>query len=195
MTDATWQERQQAAHEKVEAIKAREGAKVVDGEDYDLAELISAEAEMAILISAEGEDLRRQQAAADRDRSGRIRAIKAKVSQLAYDRGEAIDAIETNLVALRDAIAVLFRTSDEMGRLMTQIGASVPTAMSDAAMRNSLSYRICSILRPASGNRLGNLEIKTFNDLLPDGTLASKPWRDEDAKRTNIPKALKGALK
>lgn len=191
MTDVSWPDRQHALHDKLAAIKAREAANVIAGRDFDLDELISAEAELELLRVAEGEDRRRHFEEEARLIASRRAALKDEVKALIAERAEAIDAAEAAAKTLAEALKTLFATNARICAALARVGVKQPLWIQGSQARMSASFRLCAALVPITGQRFSAITMKSVGNLLPDGSRLSETWREADARQCNFKATLK----
>lgn len=182
-----WHDKQFAAHEKIEQVKSVQGARMLDGEAYDVDELIEAEAELALLYSAEGEDLRRRNAQAAATEALRRAEAEERLITRYNERLDALDAAEVACNALADAFREIFKSNADIALMLKRLGRPVPIGLGDWSAKMRLAIRVSSVLGPACGKHFGYINFQsTGGHILPDGQNPADSWRAADIKMNPI---------
>lgn len=177
MTDIS--ERIKAAFNRLDAIRARQASAALDGEDFDPAELVNAEAEVAALQNALREQNRRERL---RQSQARQEARKVALTKIEIDQKKLIETLqdlEENARALSSGIKNVLALYKRLSASAHEYsGKPSPTVLSPFDAPKRLSNYLISVLSEATDNRhhIGNLRLPSV-PLKPDLS-----WAREEAR-------------
>ena len=180
---------------RIEKIKQALGARMLDGEPYDVAELIDAEAELEIAYSAEGEQKRRALEGAEALVQRRRQEVRAEIAGLVKERAEAIQMADAACAMLTEALEILFGHNDKIERKIRSLGLRPPAGIGPHDGRHRVSYRIArSLVKAVGSGHFGAIEIRNSGGghYLPDGSDPNDSWLAADRKLNNFKAAMKG---
>jgi hypothetical protein len=172
-------ERINAASSRLDAIRAHQASAALDGEDFNPAELVNAEAEVAALQDALGEQNRRERL---QQSQARQEARKDALSRIEADQKQLIETlqgIEENARALSSGIKVALELYKRISASSHEYsGKPSPTALSPFDTPKRLSNYLISVLSEATDNRhqIGNLRLPS-SPAKPDVS-----WAREEAR-------------
>lgn len=156
---ATLSERISAAEAKLSGLRARRGSALLDGEVIDAGEVAALESEIAALQDAQGEQVRRERAAAGQARASHIAEQRARYRELEKKRDASLRSSEAGF---REGIAGLEEAeayTAEMASLAHQITGGVPSPLNSFDFIRRMSNNICAVLSRGKRGRIGNLEL------------------------------------
>jgi hypothetical protein len=156
----TLAERRDDALARLDKLRRRRGAAVLDGKPFDDRAIIAAEQEVDALAQAEVEAARRERD----DEAARLAQIASALSgELSSNEEERLAAIRRAERGARELVAGLaeaLRVADDMRDLARRLGMPVPAKLDGPAMASRLSQRLVAILSTLPGHpyRLGAVE-------------------------------------
>lgn len=145
-------ERRQDALARLETLRRKRGASVLDGTPFDDGEIAAAEHEIDALAQAEVEAVRR----ARDDEAARLSQIGETLgADLAGKESERLAAIACAEKGARDLVAGLgdaLKAAGEMRELVHRLGKPVPAKLDGPALASRLSQRLVAILAMLPGH-------------------------------------------
>jgi len=147
------------AEARLAGLRAKRGSALLDGENIDAAEYANAEAELAALRDAEGEQVRRERQAAGQARGSRRDEQRARLRDLERQRVEALQDAEEAARTLAETLGHLLSVNEEMAGSAHEISGTVPSPLSGVAFARRLSDRLSAVMSTVAGHkhRMGNL--------------------------------------
>lgn len=150
---ATFAERRNDALSRLESLRRRRGAAILDGTPFDDGEVIAAEQEVDALAQAEVESVRRER----NDEAVRLAEIATALSDALAEKEEkrlaAISRAENGARALIAGLADALNAAEETRELAGRLGKPVPAKLDGAAMASRLSQRLVAVLSTLPGHR------------------------------------------
>jgi hypothetical protein len=150
---ATLAERRDDALARLDSLRRRRGAAILDGGTFDDGKIIAVEQEIDALAQAEVEAVRRERD----EQATRLAAMAATLSaELADKERERLGAIGRAEKGARELVAGLagaFHAADEMRALAFRLGKPAPTKLDSPALASRLSQRLVAILATLPGHR------------------------------------------
>ena len=153
-------ERRQDALARLETLRRRRGAAVLDGTPFEDAEIVEAEHEIDALAQAEVEAVRRERDA----EAARLAEISESLgTDLGGKEDERLAAIARAENGARELVAGLgaaLQAAGDMRGLARQLRQAVPAKLDGPAMVSRLSQRLVAILATLPGHtyRFGAVE-------------------------------------
>lgn len=146
-------ERRDDALTRLDSLRRRRGAAVLDGKTFDDGEIIAAEQEIDALAQAEVESVRRE-----RDgEAARLAKIVATLADELSDRERrrltAICRAEKGARELVAGLADALKAAGEMRDLARRLGKPVPAKLDGPALARRLSQRLVAILSTLPDHR------------------------------------------
>lgn len=173
-------ERIATAEAKLDGMRAKRGAAILDDADFDAAEYASTEAELAALRDAENIQVHRQRAGARGAREARTAELRDTIADLERKRIVAITECEE---FARSMVAATRRVLDITARealAVHELSGKVPIPLSSINAENRLSLRFAAVmqgLKKAGANRrFGHVEWP------PSMHVQAENWAVEEAK-------------
>ena len=157
----TLQTRRDTAETKLTELRSQRGAATLDGKKFDPPELNDLESELASLDAAEGEQARRERAAAQAERLKRLTELRKQLSALEATR---LGAVQDANMAARDlarAIERVLTTNAEMAKVATEItGGKAPSILGAHGLVQRLAGRLAAVMQSIPGHpaRFGSIE-------------------------------------
>jgi len=149
---ATLIERRNDALTRLDMLRRKRGAAVLDGTPFEDGQIIATEQEIDALAQAEVESVRRERD----DEASRLATIAERLS------GEIADSEDCRLAAIRkaengarDLVAGLdeaLKAAGDIRNLARRLGKPVPAKLDGPAMASRLSQRLVAILSTLPGH-------------------------------------------
>ncbi|MCX2721969.1 hypothetical protein [Roseibium salinum] len=177
MTDIA--QRLTAAASHLENLKARQATAMLDGDDFNPAEVVNAEAELAALRDAQSEQVRRQRHTAAQARQQQKTERKSQLQELAKKRTEALQGAEEGARQLAAEVGRAIALNKEMVALAHEIsGEGTPGPLSALEFPKRLSNRLSAVMKTVPGHpqRLGNIPWMTTTQKQDES------WAAEEAR-------------
>lgn len=150
---ATLAERRDEALARLDLLRRRRGAAMLDGKTFDDDEVIAAEQEIDALAQAEVEAVRRER---DTEIAHVAEIVTALSEELAAKEAQRLAAVSRAEKGARELVAGLadaLKTAGEMHDLAGRLGKPAPTKLDAQAMASRLSQRLVAILSSLPGHR------------------------------------------
>jgi len=149
----TLAERRDEALARLDSLRRRRGAAMLDGKMFDDGEVIAAEQEIDALAQAEVEAVRRER---DTETARVAEAVAVLTSELAEKEAQRLSAVSRAEKGARELVAGLadaLKTANEMQELAGRLGKPAPAKLDAPAMASRLSQRLVAVLPSLPGHR------------------------------------------
>lgn len=153
-------ERRQDALARLETLRRRRGAAVLDGTPFEDGEIVEAEHEIDALAQAEVEAVRRERDEEAARLAEISRSLGEDIAGMEEVRLAAIARAEQGARELVAGLGAALEASADMRGLARQLGMPVPAKLDGPAMASRLSQRLVAILSTLPGHsyRFGAVE-------------------------------------
>ena len=150
MTDIA--ERRSEAETKLGKLRSQRGAAVLDDKKFDPAELNALESELVSLDAAEGEQARRERAAAQAGRLKRLTELRKQLSTLEDVRLRAVQDANQAARDLARSFERVLTANAEMAKVATEItGGKAPSILGAHGLVSRLAGRLAAVMQSIPG--------------------------------------------
>jgi hypothetical protein len=150
----TIETRRTEAEAKLGKLRSARGAATLDGKEFDVAELNALESELASLDAADGEQVRRERAEAQKEFATRRAEMRKELAGLEATRLGEIQDMNSAARTLAETIGKNFDTVRQMSEVAHAISSeSAPIPLQAPAVALRLSARLSAVMGGITGHR------------------------------------------